>query len=236
MTEGVRAVEALLVSPLDVQGLLATEELALNDRGRLLLEQAHARNAPVHFVDQKAFESAASTETPQGVLAVASIPKRELTAPSDVHCRYLLLDAIQDPGNVGTIIRTAAAFGVTATIALPGTVDFWNAKVVRSAMGALFVHQALAATWDSVLPFLDTHGIECWAADTGGQVLERRPPHAAPVLPTRLALAVSNEGAGLSAHVRDRANHLVAIGMVDGVESLNVAVATGILLHSLQPS
>lgn len=236
VTEGIRAVESLMASSFEIHGVLATDELVTHDRGRALVEAAQVRNTPVHIIGEKAFESAASTDTPQGVLAVATIPTWTLTPPPDGPCRYLLLDAIQDPGNVGTIIRTAAAFGVTATISLPGTVDFWNAKVVRSAMGALFVHQAMAASWDAVRPFLDTHGIECWAADSGGQVLDRRHMQDASGLPLRLALAVSNEGAGLSPHVQARANRVVAIGMTDGVESLNVAVATGILLHALQPA
>lgn len=247
VAEGVRTVEVLLASPLETRGLLVTADLTRESRGQQLVSTAEAAGITVREISDKDFASAASTDTPQGVLAVAVIPPRSLAAPSAAPSaaplaaplaaggRYLLLDAIQDPGNVGTIIRTAAAFGVTATVALPGTVDFWNAKVVRSAMGALFVHQALAATWETVTDFLDTHAVECWAADTGGQLLNVRSTHAKETLPAQLALVVSNEGAGLSPHVRERATRMVAVGMVDDVESLNVAVATGILLHALRP-
>lgn len=235
VVEGVRTVETLMVSPLRTQGLLVTKELTGNERGVRLVETAGSAGIPVHVVSERDFASAASTESPQGVLAVAAIPQRIMNPPPPAGARYLLLDAIQDPGNVGTIIRTAAAFGVTATIALPGTVDFWNAKVVRSAMGALFVHQALAAPWETVAMFLDTHAIECWAADTGGQLLNSRTTHATEVLPSRLALVVSNEGAGLSPHMREHVSRSVAIEMVEHVESLNVAVATGILLHAFRP-
>ena len=137
---------------------------------------------------------------------------------------------------MGTIIRTAAAFGVTATVALPGTVDLWNAKVVRSSMGALFVHPAPAATWDAVTAFLDEYDIACWAADTDGLVIDSSEDLRRDVLPARLALVVSNEGAGLSSYVEARASRRVAIGMAPGVESLNVAVAAGILLHALRPA
>jgi TrmH family RNA methyltransferase len=169
-------------------------------------------------------------------LAVAEIPSRSLEAPAPGTSRYLLLDAIQDPGNVGTILRTAAALGVTASVALPGTVDLWNAKVVRSAMGALFVHTALAATWEECVGFLDAHAIACWAADTDGLVIDASALLRREVLPQRLALVVSNEGAGLSPQVAARASQRVAIGMAPDVESLNVAVATGILLHALRPT
>ena len=90
------------------------------------------------------FATAADTETPQGVLAIAAIPARTWeVVPSVDPLRVLVLDAVQDPGNVGTMLRTAAALGVAATVSLAGTVDLWNAKVVRSAMGAHFTHSGI---------------------------------------------------------------------------------------------
>jgi len=219
-----------------VRGLLVTEDLATDERGAAVRDLADGRGIPVREVSQEELESAASTETPQGILAVADIPEVGLQAPLPRGpARYLLLDALQDPGNVGTIIRTAAALGVTATIALPGTVDLWNAKVVRSSMGALFVHPAPAATWDAVTAFLDEHEIACWAADADGLVIDSSEELRRDALPARLSLVVSNEGAGLSPYVAERASRRVAIGMAPGIESLNVAVATGILLHALRP-
>ena len=136
---------------------------------------------------------------------------------------------------MGTIVRTAAALGVTATIALPGTVDLWNAKVVRSSMGALFVHPVPAASWEEVMAFFSAHDIACWAADADGLVIDSSELFRRDALPARLALVVSNEGAGLSPQVAAGATRRVAIGMSPNVESLNVAVATGILLHALRP-
>jgi len=236
VAEGVRSVEALLASPVVVHGILVTSAFPDDPREAAIADAAEARGVPVKGVSASEFESAASTESPQGVLAVADIPAVMLAPPAAGASRYLLLDALQDPGNVGTIVRTAAALGVTATIALPGTVDLWNAKVVRSSMGALFVHPVLAMGWDEVLAFLDTHQIPCWVADTEGLVIDSSDLLRREALPARLALAVSNEGAGVSDPVATRASQRVAIGMSPGVESLNVAVATGILLHALRPA
>ena len=140
----------------------------------------------------------------------------------------LVLDAIQDPGNVGTILRTAAGLGVAATVALPGTVDLWNAKVVRSAMGAQFHHPAFRTTWEELGPFLSAANAAVWGADGAGA-----PPNAAPV-PPRLALVLGNEGSGLREDARRRCTRLVGLPVTEAIESLNVAVAAGILIYVLR--
>ncbi len=141
----------------------------------------------------------------------------------------LLLDGIQDPGNVGTLVRTAAALGVTALVALPGTVDLWNAKVVRSAVGMHFRFAALDAMPTELMAFLATQRIEMWGTDAGGRPLGELSP------PARLAIAMGNEGAGLSAALRARCSNVVSLPMAPDVESLNVAVAAGITLYALRP-
>lgn len=230
VAEGVRTVECLLDSSFSVTGILAASSLAEDSRGLAILARAEQKKIPVLQVSNAEFASSASTDTPQGVLAVSDIPDASLTAPGPL-ARYLVLDAVQDPGNVGTVIRTAAAFGVTATICLPGTVDVWNAKVVRSAMGTLFSHSVVPLSVPGLLAFLKDHKVDCWAADTEGDTLGQL----VQALPRRLALIVSNEGAGLSAEASALVTKHVSIPMAPGVESLNVAVATGILLHALRP-
>jgi TrmH family RNA methyltransferase len=180
-------------------------------------------------VDEREFASAAETESPQGILAVADIPERTLDGlVLPAVARLVVLDGIQDPGNVGTIVRTAAALGAIATVALPGTVDLWNAKVVRSAMGALFTHQALATSWEALQSYLTAHSVPLWSADADGSPLPD-------VNPPRLALAVGNEGAGVSDVIRERSERQISIPIKKKeVESLNVAVATGILLYALR--
>ncbi|HJU74744.1 MAG TPA: RNA methyltransferase [Gemmatimonadaceae bacterium] len=230
VVEGIRANEELLRARLDIVGVLTAPQLAGTTRGQQLHAALNERGFERQEVTEREFASAAETESPQGVLAVVRIPARglsDLTQRSTL--RLVVLDAVQDPGNAGTIIRTAAALGATATIALPGTVDVWNAKVVRSAMGAHFHHLTFHTTWDELRTFLAAEGCELWGSDSQGDSL---PPSA----PAKVALAVGNEGSGLTPALREAAERVVSIPLDAAVESLNVAVATGILLHELRTS
>ena len=221
--------EELVRSPLEVFGALIAPQLADAPRGAALIAALRERGVEITEVSPLDFASAAETESPQGVLAVARIPAATIDdLDLAATARIVVLDAVQDPGNVGTILRTAAALGATAVLAMPGTVDLWNAKVVRSAMGAHFHMPALSATWADVDRLRQAQGVACWAADAGGRPLDDATP------PARLALLVGNEGAGLSDEARRRADHVVALPVGDRVESLNVAVATGILLYQLR--
>ena len=229
VAEGVRAVEELLASPVVVRGVLAAPQLTDAPRGAALLESARGRTLDLVHVDEREFASAAETESPQGVLAIAEIPDCRLAdLELAERARLVVLDAVQDPGNVGTILRTSAALGASAVVAMPGTVDLWNAKVVRSAMGALFHNPALMCTWTELDTFRADNTVALWGAETDGTPLERLRP------PNRLALVVGNEGAGLSREGRARIGQYVSIPIRSTVESLNVAVATGIILYQLR--
>jgi len=229
VAEGVRTVEELIASPLRVKGILTCDLLDRTPRGAALAAQCLARDLEVLRVSEREFLSASDTDHPQGILAIAEVPARTLGAlVLAENARLLVLDGIQDPGNVGTLLRTAAALGCAATLVLPGTVDPWNAKVVRSAVGMQFTHPTLSCSEEELNKFLTAGGVALWGAAAEGLALGATP------VPQRVAVAMGNEGAGLKQSVRDRCDQLVAIQMVPGAESLNVAVAAGILLHALR--
>ena len=229
VAEGVRAVEELVRSSMAIEGILVAPQLVDAPRGAALLETVRSRGLLVESVGASEFASATETESPQGVLALARIPSAGLDdiEPAE-SLRLLILDAVQDPGNVGTIVRTAAALGASAVLALPGTVDLWNAKVVRSGMGAHFQIPAIHSTWDALQAFRVKHSLKLWGADAAGAIVgsERAP--------ARLGIVVGNEGAGLSNSIRSSVDRLVSIPMDRRSESLNVAVAAGILLHQVR--
>jgi len=225
----VRSVEELLRSGLTIHGALVAPQLSNAPRGQALRKRLDESRLEVAEVSEKDFRGAAETDSPQGVIAIGEIPARSLnTLEIPAVCRLLLLDAVQDPGNVGTILRTAAALGATATIALPGTVDLWNPKVIRSSMGAQFHHSAFHCEWTEVSDFLEREKIELWAAAANGYLLDRTQA------PARLAIAVGNEGSGLTPEIRGKARQAISLPIAADVESLNVAVAAGIILYELR--
>lgn len=229
VVEGSRAVDEAVRADGALRGALATRAFLDTPRGATIAEALAARGAPCHTVSDADFRSATATEAPQGIILVADVPTVALPdLPAASFTRVLALDGVQDPGNTGTLIRTAAAFGVGLVVALPGTADPWNAKVVRSAAGGHFHTTVVTAALPEFIEALQAHDASLWGADASGA------PVSAVAVPARLALAVGNEGAGLSPAVRHAAAKLVSLPMTRGVESLNVAVAAGVLLFALR--
>ncbi|ODA39779.1 RNA methyltransferase [Desulfosporosinus sp. BG] len=195
-----------------------------------LQEMLRERKIPFEDVDERVLRKMSSTEEPQGILAVV---RQANNSWSEIHIDkrsvLLILDGIQDPGNLGTILRTALASGVRNVCLTPGTVDLYNPKVLRSTMGALFSLVLLPGKRpEDILDFCRERGFSVFMGDIQGSSLYNT------VLPDApLALVVGNEGKGPSPLFRSANVQRVTIPMAQGVESLNVAIATGILLYEV---
>lgn len=228
LAEGVRVVEDLLASPLPVRLVANSSSLEDSERGRALIQRLDREGVPRHTVSAAELARYAGTRTPQGVLAVAEMPRQRLadlrmdTPPAVI----LVLDAVQDPGNFGTLVRTAEALGAAGVVALPGTVDPWNPKSVRAAAGSSFRLPIVPAPWEELAPWLRESGFGILAAAAGGE-----PPDLD--LTERIALVVGNEGAGVSDATRAHADRVAGVPLRGRAESLNVAAAAAILLHEL---
>jgi RNA methyltransferase, TrmH family len=242
VAEGRRLVADALAAGAAVRAVLAAEDVAAGPVATLLAE-ARSRGIPVEVCDRKSFQEVADTDSPSGVLAVvewAPATLETVRLPEGA-ALVLVLDAVQDPGNVGTMVRTAFALGADLTVALDGSADLRNAKTLRAAMGAVFRHPVVHAHAAECLDFLATQDVALWAATMDGEPVGRgralpergapAPPAAA--VPCRLALAVGNEGAGLRPELLARAARRVGVPMRQAAESLNAAVAAGILLHQV---
>jgi TrmH family RNA methyltransferase len=232
LAEGIRLLEEVLETGIAIHGVAASPALESTTRGKALKAALEERGVRVEGVTEADLEALADTEHPQGVVAVIE-PRRwaleEISvAPGAV---VLVLDGVQDPGNVGTILRSALGFGAAGVVALKGTADLTNPKVIRAAMGASFRFPAVTAAPDELIAWARLQRVELWVADTSGDPVARLPRKGQGRNP--VALIVGNEGAGVSQSLDAAAERRVAIPLAQGVESLNVAVATGILLYEV---
>jgi RNA methyltransferase, TrmH family len=232
LAEGVRLVEEALASSVAIRGAAASQALESTTRGKALKAALAGRGIEVEDVPDSELELLADTEHPQGIVAVIE-PKT--WALSDIRMSagstVLVLDGVQDPGNVGTMLRTALGLGATGLVALKGTADLTNPKVIRAGMGASFRLPAVAAAPDELVAWARLQRAQIWVADASGESSGRLPAPGAERPP--VLLVVGNEGAGVGPSVDAAADRRVAIPLARGVESLNVAVAAGILLYEV---
>ena len=175
-------------------------------------------------VPRDVMESISPMKTPQGVLCICRLPDqtlpRQLTGQ-----RYVVLDGVQDPGNVGTVLRAADAFGCSGLILLPGCADPFGPKTVRASMGAVFHCPVWTAGPEELERTLEKSGIPLYGAALRQDTLDVRQ-----VDLKRGALAIGSEGRGLSEDVLRRCHATIRIPMEPKCESLNAAVAAAILL------
>ena len=221
IAEGTRLVEEALKAPAAPASLFYTPDMAESPHGVRLLDAAGSKGVECCQVTPEIMALMTDTVTPQGMLAVVPFP--HLSIPE--HPRLILiLDGIRDPGNLGTILRTAAAAGVDEVVTLPGTVDVYAPKVVRAGMGAHF----------RVLIGACGRGADMEAKLEGYQVLLATATEGVPhwetdwSIPT--ALIVGGETKGVGETASHWATSRVRIPMAKKVESLNVASATAVLL------
>ncbi len=229
VVEGVRLVEEALAAGLEFKGALVAPELARTTRGQSLAAELASHAVPIEEVGSRAFAELAGTETPQGILAI--VQPRAWALNDVTGGPILVVDGVQDPGNVGTLIRTAHALGASASLLLRGSADPMNPKALRAAMGATFRHPVVQLDDAPFIAWGRERGLLLWAAAADGVPLPRALE--ARARKELIAVMVGNEGAGIRPHLNELAAQRVAIPLARGAESLNVAVAAGILLYEV---
>ena len=223
LVEGVRAAAEALAAGVDVSFAVMSPKLTATEAGERLSRRLDEHD--VEAVTDRALAELSDTRSPQGVLVVCREPE-SLLAPLR-RGRYLVLDGIQDPGNAGLLIRGAVAFGLDAVVCLDGTVDPWGAKTVRASAGTVFRTPVSLASVQELLGRLAEGDVPLFVADPVGEDVEIHRGKEA------FALVVGNEGAGARRDLRDRAEAVLSVPMRGQAESLNVAVAGSILMHTL---
>lgn len=230
LVEGIRLVEEALTAGRLAEAFV-DETLGQTERGRQLL-QSLAENAVVSYqVTREILRDLAETESPQGIVGVASQIQEKIAALQLSHGLIIILDGIQDPGNLGTIWRTAWAAGVDAIFCLPGTVDPYNGKTVRATMGGVFhvpVFCGEEIEWTTIQQWAKARGFQLVAGLLGASQ-----HHYEVTYGKRVALIIGNEAKGLLTVAPAELDNLVQIPLIEGAESLNAAVASGILVYEV---
>lgn len=220
VVEGVRLVEEAEIRNWRFEIVLYDK--SLNERGESLIEKLKARGVEIEEVSESLMKTLSDTETPQGVLAV--LDNARIPIPDSPNF-ILIPDQIRDPGNLGTLLRTAAATGVQAVLLPPETTDAFAPKVVRAGMGAHFRLPIHSMTWEEIR--IQTKDLQIYLADMEGQSgweTDLRQP---------LALIIGGEAEGASDEARGLAIQNISVPMAGNVESLNAGVAGSVLMFEV---
>ncbi len=219
--EGSRLVEEALQAGTIPAFAFFTRAFEETDRGRALVARLRDAGVELVLVNERVLEAAADTVTPQGILAVVPLPERSAPANPSL---ILVLDGVADPGNLGTILRSAEAAGVAQVILAPGTVDAYGPKVVRAGMGAHFrLSLTMIGEWQQIAAHLENRAV--WLAEAGqGQ------PYYAVDWTVPSALIIGSEAEGASEEAAKIATGRIHIPMLGPAESLNAAMAASIIL------
>ena len=223
VVEGVRLVEEALTA--GWQASLVLYESSLDERGLNVVQGFAAQGAAIEEVSPEVLQAASDTETPQGLLAVLAL--RTLPLPEQIDFVFIP-DGVKDPGNLGSMLRTAASAGVDAVLLPEATVDVYAPKVLRAAMGAHFRLPILILSWSEIRGLLERSGLHLYLADAGAGISYTQADFRLP-----LALVVGGEAEGASPFAASLAADRVHIPMPGGMESLNAAIAAAVLLFEV---
>ncbi|MBD7962566.1 TrmH family RNA methyltransferase [Fictibacillus norfolkensis] len=221
LLEGPHLIEEAITSGAKLQHVIVEENFEINEAW--LKEEFTLWSVPAKLMKQLS-----ETEKPQGIIAVCEMmdQSEELIKKGG---RYLLIDGVQDPGNLGTIIRTADSAGLDGVFLGEGTADLYNGKTVRSTQGSLFHLPIVKANLLDIIERCKEHDLPVLSTSLQNSVDMRETPEV-----DGFALIMGNEGAGVQEILQQQSTLNVKIPIFGNAESLNVSVATGILLYELQ--
>lgn len=222
LVEGYRFLGEALNSDYIVESIFVSEESEekWND---FITNIEMNNNIKVYLVEKSLFKSISGTDTPQGVLAIVQCKKNEVDYSGGV---FILADKIQDPGNMGTIIRSIHACGFNGLITSKGTVDIYNEKTLRSTMGSIFKVPIIEDRDLEVIKDLKAKGFKLVVS-----TLEEAVDFYDADIRENIIIAVGNEGNGISKEVLEEADIRVKIPMPGGAESLNAGVAASVMMY-----
>lgn len=230
LAEGVRLVEECANACWPVAICIYTEEAAVHERAKAIIDQLSATNCRMVMVSEDIYNKISDTEQPQGIMVVVKkrqVSFEQILVSTDKQPLLVVLDGIQDPGNAGTIIRTADAAGCVGVIVLKGSADIYAGKTVRATMGSLFHMPVMEGMSPAELILkLKQANIKLLAT-----CLQQSEVYYQTNFNCPAAIVLGNEGQGISHELIHAADACLHIPLVGHAESLNVAVAAGVVLY-----
>lgn len=205
-------------------------KIRVNDKNNINCDRCNSANDKPIFdeiiIKNGLFSKITNTKNPQGIAALCSIKENNTTKSTDRP--VLILDRIQDPGNMGTIIRTADAAGIEDVYIVKGSVDIYNDKVLRSTMGSIFTMNFIVASEEEIISMLK---VNCGGYKIVTTSLDTDVYYNEVKYDRKTAIVIGNEGSGVSYGFVKNADKLVKIPMRGEAESLNAAVSAGIVIY-----
>jgi TrmH family RNA methyltransferase len=227
LVEGRKTVETTLAAGVEIREVFFTDRFGAMEEGRELLGLLSQRGARLYKVSRPVLSRLSDTETPQGIVTVASHAVSSLDGiPIGPLPLFAVVDGVQDPGNVGTIIRTADAAGADAVILLDGTCDAFMPKVIRATAGSIFNLPVAPANSERLLAWRRESGVRIVVTAAAASLSVFDADLSGPV-----AFVFGNEGSGVRRTIKDAADLLVKIPVYGKAESLNVATSAAICLY-----
>lgn len=230
IAEGLRFVESAIEAGAHIEYIVYSTSVFRTTEGKILIDEL-LRHAEINVVevDEKLMAELSDTQSPQGILAIVHQPKSTWSDLIKDKGLIVILDRIQDPGNLGTILRTSDAAGATGLVLLKGTVDLYNPKVLRSTMGSIFSIPVIEGVeWDEACSKLKESGFVIAAT-----ALENSVEYDSVDYRGATALVIGNEANGISDAIFTDADFRVKIPIVGSAESLNAGVAASIMVYEV---
>lgn len=222
LVEGIRPVQELLNAGVSTQAVLISE--SLDSASRVLMSSnAAALDVSVFSVEASVFELASDTETPQGVLAICEMPDTSFSPPGQANPLLLIIDQVRDPGNMGTLLRSALGANVSRVLIGPNSADPFSPKVIRAGAGSHFRLAISMLNWEDPPVLLETCPI--YVAEADAELAYDEIDWTGPS-----AIVIGNETSGVSSDAFARAHGRVGIPLANSLESLNAGVAGSVIL------
>lgn len=229
--EGIKVIEEAIESSIPIKHIFFSEILLEADGGEAFFEIIKKRKETIKL-SRGVFKQITNVDNPQGVIAIVEFEERDISDLYKIDLPFIMfLDGLNDPGNLGTIIRTADAFDIDAIVLGEDSVDPYNSKVVRATMGSIFrVPLYNARDNDSFFENIKKNGIKVMTTSLSGKALERED------FKDGFVIVIGNEANGVRKEIIEKSTKQIKIPMPGGAESLNAGVAASIIMYEAMRS